>query len=249
MLSRLVAFLIVTFWFVMTLMLVRNEVAPDASAVREVPISHVLKLVYLHEQPSDLAVYNGPNWIGSLRLIPRIEQDTQTRLLDATGDLQLALGPGSRTRLNWIGLLEMTPDYQLKHSKWSVTVLEPGYLKAELESFGEGSKPRFSLRTHEGVVGEGDVPTDENALSSLAKQFNLGANFDDLMKQGREQAPPTIHARQSSLRWRGEKTDTFLVTIEQNGQTLLKAHFSQLGQVLQAETLVGYTLRSTDLVP
>lgn len=248
MLSRLAAFFIVTFWFVMTWLLVRSEITPDDSAVREVPISHVLKLVYLHEQPSDLAVYNGVNWIGSLRLIPRIDGDSKARLLDVTGDLQLALAPGNRARLNWMGLLELTPEYEFKHSKWTVTMQEPGYLKAELES-DAGSKPRFSLRTHEGVVSEGDVPTDEAGLSSLAKHFNLGLNFDELTKQGREQSPPTVRARQSSLRWRGEKTDTFLVTIEQNGQTWLKAHFSQLGQVLQAETLVGYTLRSTDLIP
>jgi hypothetical protein len=249
MLNRLVAFFIVTFWFVMSLMLVRNEISPDASLVREVPISHVLKLVYLHEQPSDLAVYNGPNWIGSVRLIPRVDRATNTHALDATGDLQLNFGPGSHTRLSWLGLLEMTPAFELKHSKWSVTIQEPGYLKGEMESFSNGSKPRFSLRTHEGVLNEGEIPTDENELSGLAKQFNLGVNFGDLMKQGREQAPPTVHARLSSLRWRGEKTDTFLVTIEQNGQTLLEAHFSQLGQMLQAKTLVGYTLRSTDLVP
>ena len=247
MLQRLAAFVIIVFWFAMTLLLVRNEISPDASRVREVLITHVLKMLYLHEQPSDLTIYNGPTAIGSVRLHPRIDRDGETRVLDFSGELQLKLGPEQRTRFSWVGLLDMTPAYDIKRSKWTATILDPGYLRAEIETPAGSKTTRFTLRTREHVIDEGEIPNDQGALSGIAKQMNLGANLDALVKQGGTQTPPVIHARQSSLRWRGEKTDTFLITIEQNGQTLIEAHISQLGQVLQATTVLGYTLRSSDL--
>lgn len=247
MLHRLAAFAIVIFWFVMTLLLIRNEISPDASRVREVPITHVLKMLYLHEQPSDLTIYNGPTSIGSVRLHPRIDRDGETRVLDFSGELQLKLSPEQRTRLSWLGLLDMTPTYDIKRSKWTFTVLDPGYLRAEIETPAGSKTTHFALRTRDRVIDEGEIPTDQGALSGIARQMNLGPNLDALVKQGGSQTPPVIHARQSSLRWRGEKTDTFLITIEQNGQTLIEAHISQLGQVLHATTILGYMLRSSDL--
>jgi hypothetical protein len=258
MLSRFAAFLIVTFWFVMTLLLVRNEISPDASRLREVPIAHVLKMLYLHEQPSDLTVYNGPTSIGSVRLHPRTDPATQRRMLDLAGDLRLALGAGQNTRLNWLGVLEMTPAYDIQRSKWTVTIVDPGYLRAEVEMI-EGSKmARYTLRTRDTSAGssmpdrvltEGEIPMSKGGLDGLARQLNLGANLDVLTKQGQGQEAPAIRARQSTLRWRGERTETYLVTIEQNGQMLIEAHFSQLGQMLMARTVLGYTLRSSDLMP
>jgi hypothetical protein len=90
---------------------------------------------------------------------------------------------------------------------------------------------------------------DHGGFAGLATHLDLGANLDALVKQGGRQEPPVIRARQSSLRWHGERTDTYLVTIEQNGQMLVEAHFSQLGQMLLGKTVLGYTLRSSDLLP
>ena len=38
-------------------------------------------------------------------------------------------------------------------------------------------------------------------------------------------------------------------TIEQSGQTLLEFDVSQLGQILRAKTLIGYSLAPDDVVP
>lgn len=257
MLPRLAAFTIVIFWFVMTLLLVRNEISPEASRLREVPIAHVLKLLYLHEQPSDLAVYNGPTSIGHVRLHPRLDGNPNNRLLDLSGDLQLALTPSQRARFNWLGQLEMTPDFTVRNSRWTLTILDPGYLRAEIETSEASKTAHYVLRTRDSnqgsgraadrVISEGDLSTDQAGLSGLANQLNLGANLDALMKQGGPQTTPVFRARQSSLKWRGERTETYLVTVEQNGQQLIEAHISQLGQVLLARTALGYTLRSSDL--
>ena len=70
MIYRTVAALIVFFWILMTTLLIRNEVNPEDSRVREVPLTHVLKLLYLHEQASDLRIYAGGTAIGHLRVHP-----------------------------------------------------------------------------------------------------------------------------------------------------------------------------------
>lgn len=249
MLHRLAAFAIVVFWFVMTLLLVRDEVSPDASRLREVPAAHVLKLLYLHEQPSDLTIYNGPTAIGSVRLHPHFDRDEETRVLDFSGDLRLPLGPEQRTRFNWLARLHMTPAFQIERSKWSATILEPGYLRAEVETIAGAKTAHFTLRSRDGIINEGDLPIDQGGLNGLATQLNLGANLDAIVKQGRGQSPPVIRARQSSLRWHGERTGTYLLTIEQDGQMLIEAHISQLGQMLLAKTVLGYTLRSSEIAP
>jgi hypothetical protein len=41
---------------------------------------------------------------------------------------------------------------------------------------------------------------------------------------------------------KGEKVETLLVTLQVNEQTLMEAQVSQLGQVLQAKTLTGWTV-------
>ena len=42
---------------------------------------------------------------------------------------------------------------------------------------------------------------------------------------------------------------TYLVTVQQNGQVLLEFHVDQLGKILHAKTLIGYTLTPDDVIP
>jgi hypothetical protein len=249
MVHRLAAFLIVIFWFVMTLLLVRNEVSPEASRLREVPIAHVLKILYQHEQSSDLNIYNGASPVGSLRLHPRLEKASGLRALDFSGELRLNLSPEQKTRFNWLGELEMTPDYQIQSSKWTVTLLDPGYLRAEIDTPAGSKTAHFTLRTRERVINQGDLPLDQSGLTGMANQLGFGKDLSGFIQQGRQQSPLVIRARLSSLRYHGEKTDVYLVTVERDGQMLIEANFSQLGQVLFARTLIGYTLRPDDLIP
>ena len=58
-----------------------------------------------------------------------------------------------------------------------------------------------------------------------------------------------VKARQSSLEVPGGTMDTYLVTVENNGQTLLECHVDELGRVVKATTLLGYTLVADDKTP
>ena len=90
MLNRLAAVLIILFWGVMWGLLEKSELEPEEAALREVPVEHVLKLMFHHQQPSELIIKSDGKMIGQLRLIPRI-QENEERLLEFTGGLELRL--------------------------------------------------------------------------------------------------------------------------------------------------------------
>src|SRR4030095_14893962 len=127
MIYRTVAALIVVFWLVMTTLLIRNEVNPEDSRVREVPLTHVFKLLYLHEQASDLRIYAGGTSIGHLRFHPRNDKETHDRLVEFTGTIQLQVP--DRRRISWDGTLRMYPYSELMQSEWGVTLHDPGLLR------------------------------------------------------------------------------------------------------------------------
>lgn len=250
MIYRTVAALIVLFWLVMTALLIRNEVNPEDSGVREVPLTHVLKLLYRHEVQSNLRIYQGGTPIGHLSFHPKRDKETSELLAEVTGTIQLQIP--ERKRLSWEAVLRMTPNYELVQSNWGAALMDPGYVKLEVETKAGSPKAHVILRTQDRVIQRMDIAMNEAGLSDVAQQFGSGTEFLALMQQAKTQAQaakPIVRARQSSLRYRGERTETYLVSIEQNGQTLIQCHISQLGHVLQAKTLLGYTLQPDDLLP
>ena len=254
MIYRTAAALIVVFWLVMTTLLIRNEVHPEDSRVREVPLSHVLKLLYLHEQPSDLKIYAGGTPMGHLRFHPRTQKETGDRIVEFTGTILLQLQlPDRPSRISWEGTMRMDPEYKMKRSEWAVTLHDPEFTRLEVRAQAGVPKARVCVRTKDQVIKELDVEMTESGLTSLARQFGANADFFTLVQQARvqaqTQAQPTVRARYSTMRYRGENTETFLVSVEQKGQTLVQCQFSQLGQILQARTILGYTLQPDDLFP
>lgn len=251
MIYRTVAALIVVFWMVMTSLLIRNEVNPEDSGVREVPLAHVLKILYLHEQESHLRTYAGGTPIGHLSFKPRNDKETGHRLAEFAGSIQLQVP--DRRRISWDAVLRMTPNYELEQSNWGVALQDPGAVRLEVQTRADDPKAHVTIRSKERIIQQMDVALNEAGIFDLAHQFGAGAEvfaaLQQAKTQGQTQAQPTIRARQSSLRHRGERMETYLVSIEQNGQTLIQCHISQLGHVLQATTLLGYTLQPDDLLP
>lgn len=253
MIYRAAATLIVIFWLVMTTLLIRNEVEPESSGLRDLPLDHVLKVIYLHEQPSDLRIYSGSDSVGHLRIHPQVRKDTGERVFDFTGTVQITLGSEKKSRVSWSGAMVMSPTFELRSSDWSVTLHDPGYLRLEVRTEANSPTAHMKLQSKTGVIDERDVTLNEDGFTSVAQQFGATPDMLALVQRAKVQAEqaqkPVIRARQSSIRYRGERTETYLVTIEQNGQTLLECHFSQLGQVLQARDLFGHALRPDDLLP
>ena len=60
---------------------------------------------------------------------------------------------------------------------------------------------------------------------------------------------PVSLPRLREMQVHGEKIETWLISVEQGGQTMIEAHISQLGQILRIRTFAGYSAAPEDLTP
>jgi hypothetical protein len=254
MLYRLFAAAIVLFWLVMTLLLVRHEIDPESSRLREVPFSHVLRILYLHEQASDLHIYQAGRPVGRLRLHPRANKQAGTKLFDLTGTLHIILGPEDKRRISWDGSLEMTPDYRILRADVGFALHDPSFVRVDVHHLADSPMAKVSIRTRSAVLSETMVPIEQKAFTEMAR--TALADRPDvvlLLEQARQQLGqqgwPAVRVRQSALRHAGDRTETYLLTLEREGQNLVECHLSQLGQVLVGRTLIGYTFQPDNLLP
>jgi hypothetical protein len=249
MLYRLFAALIVAFWMVMTVLLIRNEVDPEDSRVREVPVAHVMKILFLHQQRSSLRIYNGGLPIGHFMFEPKMDKESGVRTLDFTGTMQMSTEAQPRQRVSWDGLFWMNETFEIQKSELRFTV-DPSILQIEIKTGAATQAAHLTIRQGGRTVNEMDLSLNEAGLGSLASRYGADAQVSALLQQApAARATPVVRARLSSLRLRGERTETYLVTVEHGGQVALEAHFSQLGHLLSAKTLLGHTLLPDDYIP
>ncbi len=246
MLTRLTAVLIVAFWVTMWTLLIRTEVRPQGSALREVPLEHVVKLMFHHGQPSDFVIHSDSTRVGTLLMLPHIRKEDGQRLVELTGSIE-AHAPGSpRQRISWDGTAELTPELELEVFRLGSFVREAAATSPPTERFELTVHPRtrraqWQWRSGSQLVEERSYALDETGLRTALSEWNIDPALLRRM-QGFKAPPPRITAHQSTLRIREESAETFLITIEYAGQTWLECHVSQLGQVMHARTLVGWTL-------
>ena len=255
MLNRAASLLIIAFWLTMTALLVRNEIAPEGSGVREVPVAHVLKLLFLPERGSSLNITSDGAPLGHLTLTPRVDPVTEMHVLGFDSRMQVRTGcelpaahPIARRSCNWITRWSYSRStsrscFPTRRPLKTEVTIDPGRpscacrAAARRRSWGRRGSSSTSTIT----------PSTRPARATCSGQIGLDPAL--LTTVGAPQIAPTIRARQSSLVLHGERVDTFLLTIEQSGQTLMEIQVSQLGNVLQAKTLLGYNLAPDDIMP
>ena len=249
MLYRALAILVTGFWLTMIGLLIRKEAGPGDSSLREVPVGHVVKLLLMHEQPSDLNISNGKLRVGNLRIHPQMHKGELSRVIDFVGNLQVMVPGMERQRVQWDGEIELEKTLAIRRFRMALTFRDPT----------QHSPPSF--RTEITIVPAENQLTwtqqggqtltytlDDAGLQRALREIDP-ALPEMFQSQTRSMTPPVIKALQSSMLIHGERIDTYLVTIEQSGQTLLEFDVSQLGQILRAKSLIGYSLAPDDIVP
>jgi hypothetical protein len=246
MLYRLVSASIVVFWVVMTTLLVRNEVNPGASSLREVPVGHVVKQLFIHQQRSNMRIYSGTTPIGHFFMHPKVDPETDMRILDIMCNLVFERDRYQKHRISWETMVQMNSQFEVQESVHKFRT-EPSGVAVEIRS--SPKNPKMQVRTIlDGRVYDREIGLTKAELESVAEDYGIPGEMLSMVQQQKDQAKPTIRARQSFLRLGDQQTETYLVTIENNGQMLLECHFSLLGQAFRANTVFGYTLRD-DLLP
>lgn len=232
----------------MTTLLVRTELWPNRSSLRTVPLEHVAKLMWLHEQASDLIVSNEGLRVGHLTLHPKIRPSDGARVLEYSGNLSVRLPGSPRNRISWDGIAEFDAESHLQSLLLGLGMKEPSLMRAEILVKPAENQATYRLFNNGREIESEEFTLDESGLKKVLAQVDLDPALYDAVRSS-SAATPIVTAQQSSITVHHERIDTYRVEVRQGGQTLVEAHISQLGQVLRMRTLVGYTLAPDDLIP
>ena len=250
MLYRVAAIFIVIFWLGMTALLVHQELRPGESALRELPAAHVVKLLFMHHERSTLNIYSDKMRLGQLIVDPLVTDNGQGRELSFHGDLQVPVpGKGKRERIYWEGRLVMDKLLNIQRVQLAVTSHTPTDLTSEIEIVPSENVAHYQLRTAGGAMERQDYTLDERGARSALEQVGIDPSMLPIAKKQSLGTSLEIKARQSNLTVPGGQMDTYKVTVAANGQTLMECHVDQLGRIVNATTLIGYSLAPDATTP
>jgi hypothetical protein len=246
--SRIFSALIVSFWIVMTVLLVRLEVNPGKSDLLDVPPSHVFKLMFMHEQISQLDIVEDGKPVGTLMLHPKNETATRLRSLIFTGSLSTTLpGAAKKQRITWDGILEMDQAFGTRSLEFTVNLQEPpSHLHAKLDSVTGRADYEVTQDGH--TLSKSSIPMTQEGVAGLLRD-QLGIDPSILQNVPAAVSRPMLTARQTELDVHKEKIIAYKLSLMQGETTLADIYVSQLGQILTAKTLPGYNLYTEDMMP
>lgn len=247
--NRLLALLITGFWVTMWTLLLRTELEPQKAALREVPIEHVLKLFFQHQQASDLFLNTGSDRVGYVRFHPQVRKDNGVPMLEFSGNVQIRIPGAPRQRLIWNGNAELSPalevsKLQLTSAFRDSTLPQAAENIVRLSMDMQKRTASYEVRTAQQLADAQTFTLDEAGLRKLMDRAGVDPTVLQTVNLQTKGSPPRFSAHRSSLKIKDETVETLLISAEMNGQTLLECHVSQLGQILHAKTITGWTLET-----
>lgn len=239
--------LIVLFWLTMTGLLLRNEIKPGDSALREVPPGHVVKLLLHHHQESKLNIVSDKMRLGQLLIEPKTRKEDGMRVIEFKGSALLLIPGGDRQKLAWDGEMEMDKELTIHRFRMGVTTHELERLRSEVVILPAENVAHYTLSAANGVLERQDYSLDEKGAHDVMRQLGVDPSMLPVGPLPQAKAP-VVKAHQSSIDVHGERMDTYQITVESNGQTLIECHVNQLGVVVKASTILGYSFVMDDLL-
>ncbi len=241
--------LIVGFWLAMTALLVIRELYPNATDLNAIPVGHVGRLLFQHEQASGLEIYDQDTNVGFFRMEPTWTKDRRFRLLKMHGNVTLKL-PGLAQRISWIGSIQFDAAFAVKRLDMNLSTGDPAQ-QLDIVFDSATNLAKYTLRSGGTEYLKNEFTLDQKGISELLGQIGFGPEFlaQFHSKQART-PPPDFTAMQSSVDLNGENISTFLISMKVGGQTLWEAHVSQLGQLMKARApIFGYKLVPSGVKP
>lgn len=246
MIYRLTIALIVGFWLLMTGLLIRVELNPQESGVLQVPVSHVVKLMFLHQQPSNLNINEGNRPIGRLSIQPRRQPEQDQRSVEFNGSISLDLLMMPKQRFVWDGSVLLDRLLAIQELKLNLASREQS-TKTHIDALPAEKRIEYQVTQGEHVVQDSKITLDEAGIASILSDLELPPDTITNLQTGF--TPPTTTATQSKLKIRAESIDAYQLTVRQGQSVLADIYVSQLGQILYVKTPFGYSLCSENLMP
>ncbi len=250
MLHRLAATCIIAFWIAMTSLLVIQQMYPETANINAVPVSFLGRLVFQHQQSSDLSIYEKEKNVGFLHLQPRVDNVTGARIIELSGNTVFTLPGGDSKRIAWHGNIEMDSTFATTQIHLGISLQGPGQ-QLVLDITPTKKKVHYVVKNDGAVTDEDTLTLDEKGITTLLTQAGISpVMLSSFTKENAAQFTPEFSAQQSSVSISGETASTILLTMKIGGQPLIEAHLSQLGQVLKAAAPVfGYRLAPHNVAP
>lgn len=255
---RLLVVGIVLFWLWTTGTLLRTEWNPRANRSAEVPIPFLWKLVFLHEESSDLIVYNRQERLGSLHLQPHHPGNSPSgggdfpRSITAIGGFSLDLPGLPRQNVVVHGLMELDRHDVVQKLELSAVVHEPkqttpGWTLV-LEGRPDTGQWHYSVRQGDAVLREHTGTVSQ--LLDIPELRSLGFDAAALARMQQQRSVGVkIEAHRDKLRINGDDVDTYVVDLKDPNGFESTIHLNQLGQVLAVKTPTDIELLDSALLP
>ena len=219
------------------------------------PPAYVWKLMFLHEEVSDLVIYNGRQRLGSLHLQPHHASagvPVGMHILTGYGNFVVDLPGVPRQNAAFHGSLELDEHNDAQRFKLAAVLRQPKQKDAgiTLELEGSPSTGRWHYAVRQGAdllrEGTGTVPE----LLDAPELRELPFDPRNLLRAEQEQAARlTVSARRGKLSMNGDDIDTFVVTLRDGNGLENTLNVNPLGQVLAVRTFAGVSLLDEALSP
>ncbi len=246
MFTRLLAVAIVLFWGVMNVSLLQLWISPGGSDVLSIPVAHVGKQIFLHEQTSDLSISQGGRPVGSVTFQPRRFDNRDVFLVDYSGNLLLSLPFLPQQPLSWHGTVEMNQAFAVQYFKIHVDARLQG-VSFELEVDPPNNIGRYTVRQDGQEPQSAQVPLNEAGIKQVMTEVGVEpALFESLLSSTKAQTSGeggvVVSARKAQIKIHGEQVQTFNILLRQSATTLAEVDISQLGQILSLKTAFGFSM-------
>ena len=223
----------------MSSLLIRLEIAPEKSNIFDVPPAHVLHTIFTHGQPSSLRVVENNLPIGTLWLQPH--EEPGRRAMQCSGNLWMRLPMLTRQRVSWSGNVEFGDDMNPRELHCELILRDPA---CRVDVHLDEQRLHYEIWQANKLTTAADMGLDAARLAEALRSAGIDPSLFANLPHAR--SAPDVTARQTEMLFHGEKITVFKMTVRQGESTLAEFSISQLGQILEATTLFGYSLSATD---
>ncbi len=253
MIGRLTIALIIGFWLMMNAALLKLWISPAQSDLLALPVEHVVKQVFQHEQTSHLVILQGQKRVGALTLQPRRFPQEGSCLVDFTGNLLLQIPFVGQQPFSWRGTLEMEADYSVRTFRVLIDSRSPSVV-TEIEIRPQVQEAFYSVQYEQEPPLTSTIPLTQEGITTALAAFGVDLTMlEQIVGNVRQQtasgSAPSLTARQAQIEVHGERVQAFQVSLKQSGSPMLEADISQIGQVLGIKTSLGFSLTPDETIP
>lgn len=247
----IIAIAIIAFWLSMNSALVRLWLAPSATQLSAVPITHIVKQALANETVSQLSVIQNGRKIGHITLRPYDLNEKQLYQLAFYGNLFLELPFISQQPYTWRGYATFTPQFAINSLDLEIQIAFPKtHLIIEIDfphnsaywSLEQGSEPPVEERLALSKEGFSSVLTalgiDPVVLGQIAQSAQHAAAVNTSFH---------LTAQKDELVVGENRFQGYRLKLTQGGSTpLVEGEVSPVGQILSIKSAFGLQLQQDD---